>query len=246
MPEMKSHILALIIGLILLSCSNESDNWSCSPATSVDYDVEAAEDISVQGGRVKRSRLRIVLPTAIRAANIEQFACQVVTDKTKADPDLDAIAILLYSEQGVIYGAYDIAKIDWAPNGRFGDMTPVIAKRNDRTNYAMDMDVRDDLDSFLDQRGKKETKFGFSEPERRKIFLELVASEDRADRQALEKYPYEVQISREILKAYSEFQTQLTEKYRGELRGKLGINDETLTAISSEGLEKNWPMPPTN
>jgi murein DD-endopeptidase MepM/ murein hydrolase activator NlpD len=76
---------------------------------------------------------------------------------------------------------------------------------------------------------KPKVKAGLTEAQRKKVFWESVAVEDRAMK-ALER-------------GNSAEYDRIKEEGERELRRKYGLTEEELTAIGIEGVTKGWPMP---
>lgn len=100
----------------------------------------------------------------------------------------------------------------------------------------------------INQLGKKgEEKFGLSEDKRKAIWQEAVRAEDRANKEAEQKYPEPSPQNRDAFMAAFEkrekLRKQLTNKYRDELAKKYNITREQLTEITCEGSQKSWPFP---
>lgn len=98
---------------------------------------------------------------------------------------------------------------------------------------------------------KPEEKFGLSEAKRKQIWSEIVKAEDRATREAGQKYPlldplksgYSQSVARKQLEKQTELQETLNEKYKDELAKKYGLRRKQLDEIAIEGLTKDWPFP---
>jgi len=77
--------------------------------------------------------------------------------------------------------------------------------------------------------------------QRKLIFKEAIVAEDKATILADKNYPLSV---RNNFDKNENLRNQLMKKYRNEVKKKYKLTEKTLKAISSEGLEYNWPMPP--
>jgi hypothetical protein len=114
-----------------------------------------------------------------------------------------------------------------------------------------DIDVREKL--LVALRKPAQTKFGLSEAQRRRIWDEVLKSEDRAERQAEQRYPvppiwtpgYDVNAAAAILKERDQMSDSLVLRYRAEILRKHKVTKEQWLEIRDEGaLEKRWPRPP--
>jgi len=97
-----------------------------------------------------------------------------------------------------------------------------------------------------------ETRLGLTEEQRMAIFGEIVRAEDRASAEAMAKYPdlipgspgYSQEAFLQQLDRQFEEMDRLEERYKEELATKYGLTREQLKLIVSEGLSKDWPIPP--
>jgi len=81
-----------------------------------------------------------------------------------------------------------------------------------------------------------EKKFGFSESRRKEIFRAIVRAEDRAAKEAREKYPNNV--DQEIT-----LERELARKLKAQVREKYGISETIEDSITTEALSEGWSMP---
>ncbi len=83
---------------------------------------------------------------------------------------------------------------------------------------------------------KAPTKPKYPIKHRKKIFLELVRAEDRANIEALRKYTMDPP-------KLGQYREKLEERYKIQVRDKYGITKEEADRISIEGKAKNWTTP---
>ncbi len=79
-----------------------------------------------------------------------------------------------------------------------------------------------------------EIKFGMSESIRKKVFKEIAWAEKRAMDEAVKRFPSDI-------KKQIAIENELVEKYKNELAKTYKITRKDLSAISVEGLTKQWP-----
>lgn len=79
-----------------------------------------------------------------------------------------------------------------------------------------------------------EERFGFSEEERRTIFHDLLAAEDRAEREARSRVP-DSDWERQI-----DLERNLADRYKAEIRVRWEIDEETIRGITVEGVTSGW------
>jgi hypothetical protein len=86
------------------------------------YKIVRVRDISI--GAIRRLDVRVVLPTHYQQAQAMSIAQAVVTVETHSQA-VNAISIFFYGPDTDPNGPYDVASVDWAPNGRWADATSV-------------------------------------------------------------------------------------------------------------------------
>ncbi len=77
-------------------------------------------------GAVRRLRARVSLPEHYSRSAVEQVAQAVVADITTSQA-VNAISILFYGPGTSTAGVYDVAKVEWAPTGQWGEADSVRA-----------------------------------------------------------------------------------------------------------------------
>lgn len=199
----------------------------------------------------KRMEYRVVVSPTIKENQVRPTIEKIIADITSKDNDIDEISLFLYSDKELANGVYDVARATWAPGGRLGNITPEIARSNDRTDYKITIQIVRNLEQYLQQRAKSEQKFGFTEAKRRRIFKEIVAVEDKAQAEADRKYPISGRtvwgLSKSELRSQIDknidLMRHLEKQYKKELSKKYGLIQEQLKKISLEGVVEMWPMP---
>jgi len=193
----------------------------------------------------KKMGYRVVVSPDIKTNQVKPTIEKVIYDIISRDNDIDEISLLLYSDKELAGGAYDVGRATWAPGGKLGNVDANIARSNDRTGYQVSFDVVENLEEYLKQRGQSEEQFGFTEEQRRQIFKDIVAAEDRAEAEAERLYPMDVfnpNYKAENMDKHFEKSDELGELYRAQVQDKYGISEEIQKQISREGLTERWPL----
>ncbi len=193
----------------------------------------------------KKIAYRVLVSPDIKANQIKPTIEKAISVITSEDPDIDEIILWLYSDKELVRGSYDVAMATWAPGGILGNVDANIAQSNDRTGYELSIEVTHNLEEYLEQRGRSDERFGFTEEQRRQIFKEIVAAEDRATAAAERIYPMDVfdpNYKPENIGKHFEKSDEFSETYRAKVREKYGISEEIQKQISVEGLTERWPM----
>lgn len=225
---------------------------SISPPKSSKYEIVATDDDSYKTltkplssyttqevrnlPMAKKFVYKVVVPPSIKTAQVRPTVGRIIADITGQDNDIDEIVLFFYSDKELVNEAYDVARAVWAPGGKTGEVTPEIATTDDRTGYRTTIETKDNLEEYLSNRQKSESKFGLSEDQRKVVFLELVAAEDRAAKEADNLYSND-------LEKYATANRELEDKYKAEVRTKYGISEDTANQIAAEGMTDNWPTP---
>ena len=139
--------------------------------------------------------------------------------------EVDALVVRLFFEDTRL--AYATAK--WAPEGDWGKAESGKPKSSFKVSIRV----------FTEMRPKKEgetVKHGLSLDERKKIFWEICAAQDKSLKAAAKKYPNDAE------KKW-EYEEKLSKKYEKKVCNKYDITEEQKDEILSEGIKNNWPMP---
>jgi hypothetical protein len=187
----------------------------------------------------KKMSYRVVLPADIKEIQVKPTVKKIISDITSNDNDIDEIGLLLYSNADLISGAWDIGMADWGLYGDLGNVTAEIAQSNDRKDYDISFTIRENLDQYLTQKAKSEDKFGFTEEQRKQIYKDYVAADDRAWAESDRMYP---QKEGENGTKWSGKHAELMKKYRAGVRTKYNLTEEQMKEIVKEGFDESWPM----
>lgn len=90
-----------------------------------------------------RRELRIVVAPGIGREALEEAMKGAIQQVTRADPNIDEVAVLAYDRKEDADGAYTLGRMVWAPNGVWAGMTAKIAASNDRSSYKYNADIKD-------------------------------------------------------------------------------------------------------
>lgn len=206
-----------------------------------DYTAQEISNLPID----KKMLYRIVVSSEIKEDEVRPTIQKIISDITQKDNDIDEITLFLYSDEELSSGSYDIGTATWAPKGKLGNVTPEIAESNDRTSYETTIQIKENLEEYLSQRGKSEDKFGLTEEERRQFFKEIVAAEDRANSEAEKLYPTDItnpNYKQENLMKNIDKADKLMEKYRAEVRARYNLTQEQSSEITTEAFEEGWPL----
>lgn len=212
-----------------------------------DYTYQELANLPVD----KKMLYRVVVSSRIKENQVRPIVEKIIADITTKDSDIDEITLFLYSDKELVDGMYDVATATWAPYGSLGNVTPEIARSNNRTSYKISIRMKEKLEEYLQKRSKSEEKFGLTEVKRRRIYKEIVDAEDRAQAEADRQYPISGRttwdLSRSELRSRIdkniELMRHLEEEYKNDLMKKYSLTREQLKEITFEGFEENWPMP---
>ena len=215
--------LILAVTVMILSCP-ACDEGGKKYDNAVAYEIVKAEDISYPGK--KRMNYKVVVSPEIEKHQVEPTVKTIIADILAKDKDIDDIGLWLYSDRELVsHGVYDVAMALWTPD-------------------RITIDVKENLEEYLRQRGKSEVKFGFTEDARRQIYKEIYAAERRADAEAEKLYPTDFNnpyFKQGNVPKYSDKSQELMEKYKTQVRAKYGITEKIGFKISIEAIEEGWP-----
>lgn len=205
----------------------------------------------------RKLEYRIVIGDAVTGQDVEPLMRRIVSDIVSKDKDIDELILTFYSEKNITDMPYDIGSVVWAPYGKLGNVTPEIARTNNRTDYALKwIFLHPDLGSYLEQRRKSKVRHGLTEVERRKIFKELVKAQDKANFEAERKYPTMVILAangidycvspetvKQNFRKNDTYAKEIKKRYEQEMLNKYDLSGEQIEDLMNEGLNENWPFP---
>ena len=88
------------------------------------YRIVKTEDVSF--GQVRRFNVRVSLPDHYSKDQIEEISTNITADMTRRQP-VNAILIFFYGPNMATNGMFDVARVEWVPNGRWSDADTVQA-----------------------------------------------------------------------------------------------------------------------
>ncbi len=130
------HPLSRCSGLFvaaLIGCVAPPDQTQPVPA----HEIVATEDVSYS--TVRRYNLRVALPEYYSQEEIERIVQATVADITNRER-INAVSIMFYSPGTETSGAWNVAMVEWAPNGQWGDAGSVDA--GDYGSFRYDVSYR--------------------------------------------------------------------------------------------------------
>lgn len=261
-----AFLLIAMAGLsIANSCGHESPEEVSEgqPETTVSASDSVATERTMQTGLVEESPVGQlayeILNEEVYDAPIKtQVVLEILVSGSITAEPLEKLLRTLYDEivsrRGFQYHTnptnvyiYAFTTRERAASG-MGQWIAMIDKSFNDTSPEFSINERQ-----LEQLGAEpETRQGLSEEERIKIFQEIVRAEDRAREEAMRRYPdlipgqpgYSQDAFMAQLYKQMDEQDRLTEVYKDQVAAKYGLTREQLKEIVSEGLLKDWPLPP--
>jgi acetyl-CoA acetyltransferase len=85
------------------------------------------------------------------------------------------------------------------------------------------------------QAEETDRRFGLSEDQRRQVFMEMTQADQRATKEAEQKYPITE------VKKNAEYERALREKYYNAIAKKYKLTVDQLGWVAEEGIKKKWP-----
>lgn len=277
MKKPKIILIVFILTLTFISCKEEKKEAETKNKVTAELNVETADfeivKIEDQSRKAlgnkplsqyqtseieklpinKKILYRIVLSKDVKENQVKPTVEKIITKLTSDDADIDEIILWLYSDKEISNSAFDIGTAIWAPNGKLGNIDANIAKNNNRDNYKIEYQIKNNLDQYLTQKSETGDKLGFTVEERKQIFKEIVKAEDKAneyERVEQEKILNKVgtindnnreKVKAEYNKIYDKTE-KLMDEYKSAVLKKYNITTEQLKEISREGQDKYWPL----
>ena len=191
----------------------------------------------------KKWSYSVTINNDVKQVQVQPTMDQIIKDLTVKDPDLDEIILFVYSDKEAKKNqVYDIGKATWAPYGKLGNMTPIIAQKNDRSQYQITYDIKANIEEYLKKRNSNENKFGLTENQRRELFKKVSQAEMKASEEAEAKHPITNWEDMNQLRINSEYRDQLETSYKQALFQEYGITKEQFSEILTEAFAENWDI----
>lgn len=229
----------------------EKEDAQDSRAQAIDYEIVKKKDVSIKAttGAVSsyslkelqnlpqadRLRCTVVVDDEITKSQVLPTLRAIVDELTAQDTDVDSVHILLYSNREQVgKTAADIAYATWGPDGGKGQITPKIARTNDRTDYGLSVTNIVAEKKEAENRWPAKETAGIPLQKRKEIYRAITEAEEKADKQALKKAPNNAQKQAELYR-------KLNDQYKARLRKQYDISYNQQLKIIAEGVEKKWP-----
>ena len=128
------ELAAVALGTVMSCSQDDSTQRSPRPSAVPAHELVTTRDLSM--GAVRRLEARVSLPQHYTRDDVERVAQALVADITESQR-VNAISILFYGPQTSTTGPYDVAMVEWAPNGRWGDAAFIRAGDYSTFRYAV-------------------------------------------------------------------------------------------------------------
>jgi hypothetical protein len=221
-------------------------------------------------GNIDEATYRVTIPTDIKQSQAEPTLRKIANDIIDSEPELDQFTVFMYSDKAVVEYAYDIGRAVWAQGGEYGNITPELAKSNNRSGFLTTIDIEPNIEQYLASRNQQETINGLSTEQRKAIYKDLVDFENKGfdiaedtnltPKQWLDQLTQELNLDKDkVLTTFTEHYypvEKLDERFLPDsevlafntfsmlassvVLTKHNLDYDTFSAIKAEGLEKNW------
>ena len=87
------------------------------------------------------------MPPNISEEQLKALLKHVVQEETKKNSDIDEVVVFAHGSEADVGGIllYTLGRLEWCPNGVWGNVTSDIAAKNDRTSYQYVFHIRDEV-----------------------------------------------------------------------------------------------------
>jgi len=252
------NVLFLIVlwlsSFIIAWCSNNSEitsinntiDWRTYTAQGTWVEYKILTTTNMDRSNFERDRHRVWLWTGLSNQNIDETAYYIIKSLIKSDPTLDEIILWFHSEEGWIDGAYDLWSAIWAYWGELWSVLDSNVNTDSRRWYKIKFVVKDNISEYMSTKFNSEDVWWLWTEDRRQIFIELVAIEDKAILDADKKYDF-YNISNEsefkrISKMNWEYYDKQVSDNKVILCKSWDITQEQLNDISREWVKKARPF----
>ena len=210
---------------------------TATPEAPATYEIADREDVSF--GATVRIVYRVSVSGPLTEDDIRRIAQEIIDDET-SQQDVNAIAFSFYLPGTDTTDNYSAGKAIWAPDGDLASADTVRAGDYSRHELGAI-----DVGGFFGEPFTPSAEtLAISEDQRRAIFKELLAAEDRADAEAEAIYPLDIfdpNWQEDNVEKNVDLFWELFEKYNAEVRAKYGITEDHADEIGAEGATQYWP-----
>lgn len=251
--------IALLITIALTGCGQQSSvgertsNSSNSSATSSNTQPTSAPSVQqLPQPKTTLPRFTLVKDSSYEDAGTAKVIWEIIVPADVSREGLTNLLKDLYSQaqskkfqqhsQATVIDIKAYMSRQHAESG-MGQWVGWMNKSGSQSQPRLSFDDRQ-----INQLGKKpEEKLGLPEDKRKEVWQEAVRAEDRANREAEQKYPEPSPQNRvaymAAFKKRGKLAKELINKYQKELAKKYGLTGKQLEEIKDEGLQKSWPLP---
>jgi hypothetical protein len=115
-PRVGLGCLQLVV-LLMAGCSSPSVPEAAKVPVAP-HRIVSKKDLTFGGSH--RFQIRVSLPETYDRPTVELIAHAIAEDASRKEP-INALSMLFYGPNTETIGAADVALVDWAPNGNWGD-----------------------------------------------------------------------------------------------------------------------------
>ena len=180
-----------------------------------EYNMVVERDISVSNNF--RMKYCITIPRDITEEELQSTLVSIIKEKSTSNPEIDEIYIAAWYDEAAVEKAVCLAFAEWSPNGEWGSAAGDIAENNDRQSYLINFNLNTEIKP-------EQIKYGFTEQERKQVFYDLVALQDKI---SFDDPDYD--------KKMDQAEETVAAQY--------GLTVEQVKDIGIEGITNSWPMP---
>lgn len=223
---------------LLLLCANSFAEVYSIPEDYKDLcKVRSKKDASYSS--IKRFSIFATIKTKLTKKQAKNCIKEIINEEYSDDNKTNAIMVFLYEYRNQI-GKYPftVAKGTFAPQGKWAKAGKFTKPSKNKLVMEYDTQYFPGKTKSKKRKKKSKKKSGkLSTSTRMKIFKEIVALQDKSQREADSAHP-----SPNDFMANIDYQRARESKYRKRIMKKYKLKSNDLYKISGEGVKKRWPM----
>jgi hypothetical protein len=183
-----------------------------------EYNLVKEQDISVSNNY--RMKYCVIIPRDITEEELRSTLVSIIKDKSISNPEIDEIYIAAWYDEAAVEKAICLAFAEWCPDGEWGSAAGDIAESNNRQSYLINFNLNTEIK-------EEQIKYGLTEQERKQVFYDLVALQDKI---SFDDPDYD--------KKMDQAEETVAAQY--------GLTVEEVKGVGIEGTINGWPMPDLN
>ena len=147
MKKLVSKLWILVVSILIISCGTlraaeivkeETNNYRAIISNLSSYSSEEIMKLPI----VVRKEYKVVVPGGLSKADVKNVVKDIINEELKKDINIDEMIIFIYDDKRDADSFYTVGKAIWAVGGKLGNITPQIAKSNNKDKHSISFHIK--------------------------------------------------------------------------------------------------------